>query len=34
MDKIRDVAVIAGSRGKDSINRRVANSFADVAPAG
>lgn len=34
MDKIRDVAVIVGSLGKDSINRKVANALAEMAPAG
>ena len=34
MDKIRDVAVIVGSLRKDSINRKVANALAEVAPAG
>src|SRR3954468_5169993 len=33
MDKIRDVAVIVGSLRKDSINRKVANALAEVAPA-
>ena len=34
MDKIRDVAVIVGSLRKNSINRKVANALAEVAPAG
>ena len=34
MDKTRDVAVIVGSLRKDSINRKVANALAEVAPAG
>jgi len=34
MDKIRDVAVIVGSLRKDSINRKVANALAELAPAG
>jgi hypothetical protein len=34
MDKIRDVAVLVGSLRKDSINRKVANALAEVAPAG
>jgi NAD(P)H-dependent FMN reductase len=34
MDKIGDVAVIVGSLWKDSINRKVANTLAAVAPAG
>src|SRR5256885_14949633 len=34
MDKIRDVAVIIGSLRKDSINRKVANALAEVAPDG
>lgn len=33
MQKSRDVAVIVGSLRKDSINRKVANALADVAPA-
>src|SRR5258708_40370279 len=33
MDKIRDVAVIVGSLRKDSINRKVANALAELAPA-
>src|SRR3954465_976731 len=34
MDKIRDVAVIVGSLRKDSINRKVANALAELAPSG
>ena len=34
MDKIRNVAVIVGSLRKDSINRKVANALAEVAPSG
>jgi chromate reductase, NAD(P)H dehydrogenase (quinone) len=34
MDKIRDVAVIVGSLRRDSVNRKVANALAEVAPAG
>jgi chromate reductase len=34
MDKIRNVAVIVGSLRKDSINRKVANALAELAPAG
>jgi chromate reductase, NAD(P)H dehydrogenase (quinone) len=34
MDKTRDVAVIVGSLRKDSINRKVANVLAELAPAG
>ncbi|MCC6716592.1 MAG: NAD(P)H-dependent oxidoreductase [Acetobacteraceae bacterium] len=34
MDKMRDVAVLVGSLSKDSINRKVANALAEVAPAG
>jgi chromate reductase, NAD(P)H dehydrogenase (quinone) len=34
MEKMRDVAVIVGSLRKDSINRKMANALADVAPAG
>ncbi len=34
MDKIRDVAVIVGSLRKDSINRKVANALAELAPEG
>jgi chromate reductase, NAD(P)H dehydrogenase (quinone) len=33
MDKARDVAVIVGSLRKDSINRKVANALAELAPA-
>lgn len=33
MDKIRDVAVIVGSLRKDSINRKIANALAELAPA-
>jgi len=33
MDKIRDVAVIVGSLRRDSINRKVANALAELAPA-
>ena len=33
MDKIRDVAVIVGSLRKGSLNRHVANSLAELAPA-
>ena len=33
MDKIHDVAVIVGSLRKDSINRKVANALAELAPA-
>lgn len=33
MDKICDVAVIVGSLRKDSINRKVANALAELAPA-
>jgi chromate reductase len=33
MDRTRDVAVIVGSLRKDSINRKVANALAEVAPA-
>lgn len=32
MDKIYDVAVIVGSLRKDSINRKVANALAELAP--
>lgn len=32
MDKTRDVAVIVGSLRKDSINRRLANALAELAP--
>lgn len=34
MDKICDVAVLVGSLRKDSINRKVANALAELAPAG
>jgi len=34
MEKIRDVAVIVGSLRKDSINRKVANALAELAPPG
>lgn len=34
MSKIRDVAVIVGSLRKASINRQVADSLAELAPAG
>lgn len=34
MDKTRNVAVIVGSLRKDSINRKVANALAELAPAG
>jgi hypothetical protein len=34
MVKHRDVAVIVGSLRKDSINRKVANALAELAPAG
>jgi chromate reductase len=33
MDKTRNVAVIVGSLRKDSINRKVANALAELAPA-
>ena len=33
MNKICDVAVIVGSLRKDSINRKVANALAELAPA-
>lgn len=33
MDRIRDVAVLIGSLRKDSINRKVANALAELAPA-
>ena len=33
MDKTYDVAVLVGSLRKDSINRKVANALAEVAPA-
>ena len=32
MDKTRDVAVIVGSLRRDSINRKVANALAELAP--
>jgi NAD(P)H-dependent FMN reductase len=34
MDKIRNVAVIVGSLGKDSINRNVADALARWRPRG
>ena len=34
MDKMQDVAVIVGSLRKDSINRKMANALAELAPAG
>ena len=34
MDKTRNVAVIVGSLRKDSINGKVANALAELAPAG
>jgi chromate reductase len=34
MDKLRNVAVIVGSLRKDSINRKVANALAELAPSG
>jgi chromate reductase, NAD(P)H dehydrogenase (quinone) len=34
MDKIHDIAVLVGSLRKDSINRKVANALAEVAPEG
>ena len=34
MDETRDVAVIVGSLRKDSINRKVANALAELAPRG
>jgi chromate reductase len=34
MDKSRNVAVIVGSLRKDSINRKVANALAELAPSG
>lgn len=34
MDKIQDVAVIVGSLRKDSINRKVAQALAELAPSG
>jgi chromate reductase, NAD(P)H dehydrogenase (quinone) len=33
MDKTRDIAVIVGSLRKDSINRKVANALAELAPS-
>ena len=33
MDKVRDVAVIVGSLRRDSVNRKVANALAELAPA-
>ena len=33
LDAICDVAVIVGSRRKDSINRKVANALVELAPA-
>ena len=33
MNKVCDVAVIVGSLRKDSINRKVANALAELAPA-
>src|SRR5450755_3232221 len=33
MDKIRDVAVLVGSLRKDSLNRKVANTLAELAPS-
>jgi chromate reductase len=33
MDKTREVAVLVGSLRKDSINRKVANALAELAPA-
>jgi chromate reductase, NAD(P)H dehydrogenase (quinone) len=33
MDRTRDVAVMVGSLRKDSINRKVANALAELAPA-
>ena len=32
MDKTRDIAVLVGSLRKDSINRKVANALAELAP--
>lgn len=32
MDKLRDIAVIVGSLRKESVNRKVANALAEVAP--
>ena len=34
MDQTRDVAVLVGSLRKDSINRKVANALAELAPSG
>src|SRR3974390_138502 len=34
MDKTRNVAVLVGSLRKDSINRKVANALAELAPKG
>ena len=34
MDKTHDVSVIVGSLRRDSINRKVANALAELAPAG
>lgn len=34
MDKTRNVAVIVGSLRKDSLNRKVANALAELAPPG
>ena len=33
MDRTRDVAVMVGSLRRDSINRKVANALAELAPA-
>ena len=33
MDKIREVAVVVGSLRKGSLNRQLANSLAELAPA-
>jgi chromate reductase len=33
MDKVYDVAVIVGSLRQDSLNRKVANALAELAPA-
>lgn len=33
MDNARDVAVLVGSLRRDSINRKVANALAELAPA-
>jgi chromate reductase len=33
MDAVRDVAVLVGSLRKDSINRKVANALAELAPS-